>query len=243
MKSTITLIASFLMFATIAYSQTATSPIPTITTEMHFESYEASFGQIKEGEKASHVFTFQNTGDEPLLIISAKGSCGCTIPFFPKDPILSGEMSEIEVEFNSKNKSGKRNQKISIQANTDPAVTFLYFKGQVMPKDLSEVEDDTDEIKKRNQQNLIEQHKPSCISIFPNPASEYVQLDLKEYIGRSASIEIHNDVGQQIKAQKIDSISNASTRIEVADFTPGIYVISIKVDQVSQKIAQCFVVN
>lgn len=103
------------------------------TTVMAFEETEFDFGTVTEGEKVSHTFAFTNDGDEPLILSNAKGSCGCTVPKWPREPIAPGESGEVTVEFNSKNKKGKRNQKVTITANTNPPQTFLFLKGQVEP--------------------------------------------------------------------------------------------------------------
>ncbi len=105
------------------------------TTVMEFDATDFDFGMVDEGEKVSHTYNFKNTGSEPLILSNAKGSCGCTVPKWPKEPIAPGESGVITVEFNSKNKKGKRNQKVTITANTDPAQTFIYLKGEVKPKE------------------------------------------------------------------------------------------------------------
>ncbi len=101
------------------------------TTTMTFEETEFDFGTVIAGEKVSHVYKFTNTGNEPLILSDAKGSCGCTVPKWPREPIAPGQTSEILVEFNSANKSGQRNQKVTITANTNPPQTFIYLKGTV----------------------------------------------------------------------------------------------------------------
>lgn len=114
--------------------QTAQPATPTgPTTVMSFDATEFDFGTVDEGEKVSHTYSFKNTGDEPLILSNAKGSCGCTVPKWPKEPIPPGEDGEIIVEFNSKNKKGKRNQKVTITANTNPPQSFIYLKGEVNP--------------------------------------------------------------------------------------------------------------
>ncbi len=112
----------------------ATPPVPTgPTTTMSFAETEFDFGTIDEGEKVSHVYKFTNTGEEPLIISNAKGSCGCTVPKWPKDPIAPGEKGEILVEFNSKNKKNKQSKRVTITANTNPTQSFLTIKGDVTP--------------------------------------------------------------------------------------------------------------
>jgi len=105
------------------------------TTVMSFDETSFDFGSVDEGEKVAHIYKFKNTGEEPLILSNAKGSCGCTVPVWPREPIAPGAEGEIKVEFNSKGKKGKRNQKVTITANTNPPQTFIYLKGEVIPAD------------------------------------------------------------------------------------------------------------
>ena len=106
-------------------------PITTIA----FEETEYDFGMVMEGEKVVHDYKFTNTGDEPLIIKNAKGSCGCTVPDWPREPIAPGESSVIKVQFDSKNKGkvggGLQSKRVTITANTDPVNTYLTIKGKV----------------------------------------------------------------------------------------------------------------
>ncbi len=105
------------------------------TTSIEFEETTFDFGTINEGEKVAHTFKFKNTGSEPLIFSNAKGSCGCTVPTWPREPIAVGGTGEVSVEFNSKNKKGKRNQKVTLTGNTNPPQTFIYLTGNVNPAD------------------------------------------------------------------------------------------------------------
>lgn len=115
-------------------AKTVTPPpaVPTgPTTEIKFEESTFNFGTVKQGEKVTHVYKFKNTGDEPLTIKNAKGSCGCTVPEWPKEPIAPGAESEITVSFDSKGKSNKQTKTVTITANTEPAQTRLTITGTV----------------------------------------------------------------------------------------------------------------
>ncbi len=108
------------------------------TTEMNFENDTYDFGVIQQGQKAEHVFVFTNTGEHELVIANAKGSCGCTVPEWPSEPIKPGESGEIKVVFDSTGKSGKQEKKVTITANTDPIETELIIKGEIeTPEDAS----------------------------------------------------------------------------------------------------------
>lgn len=101
------------------------------TTTLSFSEYEFDFGTLAQGDAVTHMFEFTNSGDEPLIIDNCKGSCGCTVPKCPKEPIQPGEKGQIEVKFNSKGKKNQQNKKVTINANTDPAQTFLTIKAFV----------------------------------------------------------------------------------------------------------------
>ena len=103
------------------------------TTTVSFASYEHDFGTLEAGESVTHMFEFTNTGDEPLLLDKCKGSCGCTVPKCPKEPIAPGATGQIEVKFNSKGKKNKQTKKVTINANTDPGQTILTITAFVNP--------------------------------------------------------------------------------------------------------------
>lgn len=113
-----------------AAAQEATVPTGPTTT-IQFAETEFDFGTIEQGKPVKHVYKFKNTGSEPLIINSAKGSCGCTVPSWPQEPIAPGKEGAITVEFDSKGKSGIQNKKVTITANTNPQQSFIYMKGTV----------------------------------------------------------------------------------------------------------------
>lgn len=104
-------------------------PLP----EFSFETEDHDFGKIEEGEQVEHIFSFTNTGDAPLIISAAKGSCGCTVPEWPKEPIAVGETGEIKVKFNSKKKPGIQNKTVTITSNTFPTQKKIRIKADVNP--------------------------------------------------------------------------------------------------------------
>ena len=77
-------------------------------TGISFNEYEHDFGVMDEGDVVTYYFEFTNTGAEPLILDKCKGSCGCTVPQCPKNPIAPGESGSIEVKFNSKGKKNKQ---------------------------------------------------------------------------------------------------------------------------------------
>jgi hypothetical protein len=106
---------------------------PTTTIEFTETTYD--FGTVKEGEKVTHSYKFKNTGKEPLIISNAKGSCGCTVPEWPREPIAPGKTGEIKVVFDSSGKGTtdgqSQSKRVTLTANTDPVDTYLNIKGIV----------------------------------------------------------------------------------------------------------------
>ena len=89
------------------------------------------FGTIIQDEAPEFEFTFTNTGNEPMIISNAKGSCGCTVPIWPKEPIAPGATGTINVKFNSKGKKGTQNKTVTLTANTTPPSTKLRVTGEI----------------------------------------------------------------------------------------------------------------
>ena len=76
------------------------------------------FGYIQEsGGAVSHEFTFTNTGNKPLIIVSAHASCGCTKPEFPKKPIEPGKSGVIKITYKPKNRPGAFDKIVSVTSN------------------------------------------------------------------------------------------------------------------------------
>lgn len=93
-----------------------------------------NFGQVKEGELVEYSYRFKNIGDKPLVVSSAKASCGCTVPEKPEKPIAPGEIGTIKVKFDSKGRPGQAEKIITVLSNADPAFPPLILQGEVIGK-------------------------------------------------------------------------------------------------------------
>ncbi|UCE94291.1 MAG: DUF1573 domain-containing protein [Flavobacteriaceae bacterium] len=102
--------------------------------KLKFDKTEHDFGVINEGDVVETVFSFTNSGKSELIITSAKGSCGCTVPEWPKEPIMPGESGTIKVKFNSDRKPNLQQKQITLVTNTDQGKEILKIKAQVTPK-------------------------------------------------------------------------------------------------------------
>ena len=88
------------------------------------------FGQIEQHKPVTAEFSFENKSQKPIKIVSAKGSCGCTVPKYSKEEILPGESGSITATYNAA-KVGLFKKSISLQTNTEESFT-LYISGEVM---------------------------------------------------------------------------------------------------------------
>jgi hypothetical protein len=104
---------------------------------MTFESTKVDFGTIERGSDPWRIVKFTNTGNEPLIIKHAKGSCGCTVPQWPKEPIMPGESSEMKVRYDTK-RLGKINKTVKITTNEGGDPHVLRVVGQINPKEEEE---------------------------------------------------------------------------------------------------------
>lgn len=100
-------------------------------TTMKVDRMEHDFGTITQDKPVVTTFTITNTGKNPLVISSAKGSCGCTVPKVPSAPLAPGASEKIEVSFDPKGKPGANAKTVTIIANTEPATTILNLKSLV----------------------------------------------------------------------------------------------------------------
>lgn len=102
--------------------------------KIEFKKDVHDYGELKYGANGTYTFDFKNTGNAPLIISNAKGSCNCTVPSWPKEPINPGETGKITVHYDTK-RSGVINKSVTITSNAanDPS-KILRIKGNVGDK-------------------------------------------------------------------------------------------------------------
>ena len=101
---------------------------------MKFEKETHDFGTIEEGSIASYDFEFTNKGNQPIIINSVTASCGCTTPFYTREPIMPGKKGKITVSFNSNGRPNAFNKAVTIKSNTVEDTKIIWIKGMVNPK-------------------------------------------------------------------------------------------------------------
>lgn len=99
-----------------------------------FQEAEYNFGDIHQGDKAEHVFAFENSGTEPLILSNVNTTCGCTATNWPRDPIAPGGTGEIKVVFNSAGKMGTQTKVVTVFSNAINAQEKVRMVGNVLPK-------------------------------------------------------------------------------------------------------------
>jgi hypothetical protein len=91
-----------------------------------------NFGKVTDGEKVEFNYRFKNTGNHPLVILTASASCGCTVPEKPEAPIKPGETGFLKVVFNSQGRVGDVHKEITVTSNANPAFPVLQLRGEVV---------------------------------------------------------------------------------------------------------------
>jgi len=97
-----------------------------------FVSKVVDYGTIEHNADGERKFVFTNNGTEPLIIKNAKGSCGCTVPTWPREPIAPGETAEIGVKY-ATNRVGAFTKTITLTTNASKKPVILTVKGKVNP--------------------------------------------------------------------------------------------------------------
>jgi hypothetical protein len=113
-------------------AQSDTTNVKGGSAEITFNTLEHDFGKITEGEKVACVFSFENTGLDDLVIVSATTSCGCTVPEFDDKPISPGGKGTMEVVFDSSGRSGMQTKTITVRSNADKQVMILKITAEVI---------------------------------------------------------------------------------------------------------------
>lgn len=103
--------------------------------EITFDRVFHDFGMVSEGEIVKTIFKFTNTSENDLYIVDAMGSCGCTVPKYPKNvPIKPGETGEIEVNFDTNGRPDLQQKMVKVSANTPTGGQLLRIQAFVEPK-------------------------------------------------------------------------------------------------------------
>ena len=115
-------------------AKTRDAEIKQGVASISFDKKDYDFGTVNEGEIVETVFKVTNSGTTDLVITNATGSCGCTVPVWPKAPIKPGETGDIAVKFNTSGKPNRQMKTVTLTANTESGREVLTLRGSVTPK-------------------------------------------------------------------------------------------------------------
>jgi hypothetical protein len=126
------LIAGFFAISLTAQTQPeAAKPENPNAPEITFEKTVHDYGSVPYNGDGKTMFSFTNTGKEPLILTNVRSSCGCTVPKWPREPILPGQSEVIHVEYKT-NRIGRINKSVTVQSNAKNGNVVLRIEGQVL---------------------------------------------------------------------------------------------------------------
>lgn len=105
---------------------------PTTPSQIKFDATEVDYGTIQQGSEPLRKFYFTNVSDAPLTISNARGSCGCTVPEWPREAVQPGEKGEIAVRYDT-NRVGPFTKTVTITTSGGENV-MLKISGKVEAK-------------------------------------------------------------------------------------------------------------
>lgn len=129
-KIFLVVVALFVVVSLHAQEKAVKQNGPSIT----FQKDTHDFGDIYQGDVVKHTFTFENTGNEPLIITNVQTTCGCTAPAWPRDPIAPGQTGDITIQFNSTGKIGRQNKVVTIVSNATNQNNRVTIVTNILPK-------------------------------------------------------------------------------------------------------------
>ncbi|MBP6429971.1 MAG: DUF1573 domain-containing protein [Bacteroidales bacterium] len=99
--------------------------------EITFEKLEHDYGDVQRNGNGETTFTYKNTGKAPLILSNVRSSCGCTVPSWPREPLMPGQSAGIRVKYNTGN-PGPINKSVTVESNASNNRVVLRIKGTVL---------------------------------------------------------------------------------------------------------------
>lgn len=115
-------------------AKTTAAALPKVEgAGMVFENETIDYGTIAHNADGNRQFVFTNNGNKPLIITNTQGSCGCTVPTTPKEPIAPGAKGVIGVKY-ATDRVGPFTKTVTVTSNAEGQPTkTLTIKGTVLP--------------------------------------------------------------------------------------------------------------
>lgn len=99
---------------------------------MVFVTETIDYGTIEHNAEGRREFVFTNNGNKPLIITNAQGSCGCTVPTYPKEPIAPGAKGVIGVKYDTSRAGQAFTKTVTLTTNATVPTKTLTIKGNVL---------------------------------------------------------------------------------------------------------------
>lgn len=128
MKKIFSLFVAMFVLVAVSYAQKGT---------VKFVKETHDFAKVEQGKPVTYVFTFKNTGTDPVIISDAQASCGCTKPSWTKEPVMPGKTGTVSATYNAA-AMGPFNKSVTVMSNAETPNVVLYLKGEVVSKEEAE---------------------------------------------------------------------------------------------------------
>ena len=104
---------------------------------MVFVTETIDYGTVAHNSDGKREFVFTNNGNKPLIITNAQGSCGCTVPTYPKEPIAPGGKGVIGVKYDTSRGGQAFTKTVTLTTNAATPNKTLTIKGNVLAAEAS----------------------------------------------------------------------------------------------------------
>ena len=133
MRKLLSLVVILTLFTSFSTNAQEESKKDLKGPKIEFENETIDYGEVEYASNGQREFVFKNTGNAPLIITKAKGSCGCTVPTPPKEPIMPGKTGIIKVKYDTKRGGRPFSKSVTIYSNAVNSPTkVLKIKGKVL---------------------------------------------------------------------------------------------------------------
>ena len=124
----------FLSFFVLLFSHFSNAQVLEKGAKISVNKEVHDYGSLKQGGNGECDFVIKNDGNEPLVLATVKGSCQCTVPTWPTEPIAPGATGVIHVKYNTEN-VGPISKTVTISSNAvNEPVKVLRISGNVLPR-------------------------------------------------------------------------------------------------------------
>ena len=122
-----------IMFAGIQFMVAQDQAVKPAEKTYTWNETTHDFGKINQNDPAVATFTIKNNGTAPVLMTTAKSSCGCTVAEYTKEPIKPGESGIVKATYNTA-RLGAFTKTVTVTFDGVASGDVLTIKGEVLTK-------------------------------------------------------------------------------------------------------------